>query len=764
MLLKHPSIRVKIILLLTLVSVAALLLASAAFVWNDRQLLLQAEQQKIDTMGKLLAAQIKPLLRAGEASKVHESLQLLGIYPAVKAALLKNAQGETLATYRRSQAISAVKNSKNIHGLQSFMGQKGKVFQLDIDLEMQVGLFQDLTNLYGILAAMIVGVLLIIAWVSLLLQRWVSKPAHAIAMDVFRIRESGDYTQRLSEKGSLELLQLSKNINMMLMDVERQYAQSSMSNEKMEKKVAARTKQLQKHVDALQRSEDNLDKIMQAMERAGEAVSITDAQGKLEYINPAFSRVTGYEFHDLKGVQGSVLVAAGLVTEDMMPKIQNKALFGDVWEGERLCSRKGGEKYPALLSVAAICDKKNTVSHYVTILRDCSDRSNLEEQLRQAQKMEAVGVLVGGIAHDFNNLLAGIIGSLELAKHDIREPDKALGWLDDIESISHRAAETISKLLAFARKDRVEMKPLSVNDFLTGVERLAKVGIRADVEVKVRCSAAKIWVSGDENQLQQVLLNLLNNAVDAMDFEAGKRSWIAIDLTEFEASTEFRSHHPNITAQRFACLKVRDNGCGFDAEVKAKIFEPFFTTKVVGKGTGLGLSMAYGIIERHGGVMEVDSVPDKGAEFRIYLPCTSAPEGKAAKKHDGKMPHGKGELILLADDEQVVRDMGVRLLERLEYRVIVAEDGLEAVRLFEKHQQEIGMVILDLVMPRMGGTVVAKKMRALRKDLPILFVTGYDLNSTLIDAQEIVGAEVLTKPYSLNDFSRAVYRMVDAVK
>jgi len=749
------SIRMRLVVMLVAVSVVALSLASAGLLWVQKDLLLHEEHEESEIMADLVASMVAIPLQQHDLVGLKQIMGSIKVHDNVIAINIFDNQRNTLAAYEHKQEIADGETLEN----EKVIVLNGKAIGNIQVIQGMTAINVELAKIYKLIGLMILGVLMIIACMAWLVQKWLSKPLILLSDEMLHIQQSGDYSIRISEDGHDEITQLAESFNNLLVCIEQRDAQLSQSHGDLEELVKSRTLELHEKIKSLKRTEQNLEKVMHAMERAGEAVLIMDAKGHAEYVNPAFIRVTGYQLTDLEQQAQAGIVVAGVVEASMLDDIQHTALKDDVWEGRLSCQCKNGESYSAMVCLAAIYDEHKQVTHYVSILRDMTEEEYLQEQLRHSQKMEAVGVLVGGIAHDFNNLLAGIVGSLELAKVDIDEPEKALAWLDDIESISHRAAETIAKLLAFARKDQVNMKTLSLNDFMSDMERMAKVAIREDVDLSFHASEENVWIHADANQLQQVLLNLLNNAVDAMD--EARQAKITVTLACVDGSEVFYGKHPQVKKGRFVCIAVRDNGCGFDTSIKEKIFEPFFTTKQVGKGTGLGLSMAYGIIERHGGALEVSSTLGVGTEFSIYLPCVEVQAMEPVNEIRQELSHGHGQWVLLADDEKIVRDMGQRLLERLEYHVLVAEDGLKALDMFKQHQDKIALVILDLVMPRMGGSVAAKHMRALQEDLPIMFVTGYDLNSTLVDVKGIKGIEILSKPYRVDEFSQIVRRMIE---
>ena len=395
------------------------------------------------------------------------------------------------------------------------------------------------------------------------------------------------------------------------------------------------------------------------------------------------------------------------------------------------------------------------IAHDVTAYKD------LERQFLQAQKMEAVGALVGGIAHDFNNMLASIVGNIYLAKRSISQgaSEKAVEKLDHVEVASQQAAAMVSRLLGFSRKGVQNMTQCSLNAFVKESLKLARVTIPENIQLERHIASEDLLVQADVVQLQQVLLNLLNNARDAL--EGVSSPSITIRVSSFEVTPSFIRTHQGIQATRFAQLMVRDNGTGISEEDIAHVFEPFFTTKGVGKGTGLGLSMVRSAIEQHHGVLEVERVADGGTAFYVYLPCVERVAQVSPLQGKQAVVQGHGEVILLADDDVHVRSTTAQVLESFNYRVLQAEDGMEAWELLQKHSGHIDILVLDVVMPECSGLELMKKVRAYDEALPILLMTGYDKDHAMLDEAEQEHIEVLMKPIPFHILSQSVHALLE---
>jgi PAS domain S-box-containing protein len=365
-------------------------------------------------------------------------------------------------------------------------------------------------------------------------------------------------------------------------------------------------------------AENRLRTLSRALEQAGEAVIITGHDGLIEYTNPAFTAITGYTPDEVWGQDMQILKMKGDQREACPYKAMWKAVrAGQVWQKELTGLCKDGREITMFMSFAPITDDQGRMSHFVGIQQDITEHVELEERLRQAQKMEAIGTLVGGIAHDFNNVLAGMTGSLFLAKQQTQHLPTVTEKIELSEKLAFSASRMVQQLLTFARKGAVEIKPMDLGRFMQETHRLYELSIPDTIDYRGVFCAQELPIRGDDTQLQQMIINLLNNARDAI---AGvEKPCITLTLEAFDASPAFRRRH-SVTDPRFARISIEDNGSGIPDDIKARIFEPFFTTKEVGSGTGLGLAMVYGTITSHGGLIDVESTPGTGTAFRIYLP------------------------------------------------------------------------------------------------------------------------------------------------
>ena len=388
-----------------------------------------------------------------------------------------------------------------------------------------------------------------------------------------------------------------------------------------------------------------------------------------------------------------------------------------------------------------------------------------EARFFQAQKMETIGTLVGGIAHDFNNMLAGINANLFMIKRKTKGNSDVQRRSVDIEQLVMRASDMIKQLLTFARKDRVALEQLDLVPFITEAFKLAEVSISEKIQIELENNCKTLLIQGNKTQLQQVLMNMLNNARDAV--KGASSPVILVKVDKYVPSPAFKRRHPNLTAEEYATITVIDNGKGIPEGEVGKIFEPFYSTKEVGKGTGLGLSMCYGAIQSHGGTIRVQSMVGQGTGFKIYIPVCNHFEDlivDASFRDSSTLSIGLGETILLVDDDQDLRESQKEALVSLGYHVLEAKHGKEAVALFEKYQDSIHLVLTDVTMPVMGGVTAVEHMREIKPNIRVIFATGYDKDDTL-NGERLPGVEefVLNKPYTIDKLNKVIQQQLRMV-
>ncbi|NNJ73377.1 MAG: response regulator [Enterobacterales bacterium] len=371
--------------------------------------------------------------------------------------------------------------------------------------------------------------------------------------------------------------------------------------------------------------------------------------------------------------------------------------------------------------------------------------------------MQALGTLVGGIAHDFNNMLAGITGNIYLAKKLTQDKPNVVEKLTNAEDLSFRAAEMIKQLLTFARKDRVNMKLFALNSFINETIKLIQSSIPENITVIQEISDEVIHISGDKSQIHQILLNLINNACDAVAQEDAPR--ITIRLEVLKVDKAYIKKHPSAQAGDYAHLSVADNGPGIPENNRARVFEPFYTTKDVGKGTGLGLAMVFGAMKNHHGFVEVDGIENEGSIFNIYLPLMDPQIAEtSSNRNNVNTTQGLGETILLVDDEADVVDTGKHVLRSMGYRVMTAINGQQAVAMYKEHSGKIDLIVMDVIMPVLSGDKAAKQIREINPAVKIIFATGYDKGAQIETENEVV----ISKPFAIEKMSALIRKTIDS--
>jgi PAS domain S-box-containing protein len=483
---------------------------------------------------------------------------------------------------------------------------------------------------------------------------------------------------------------------------------------------------------------------------------------RFTYVSPSVTAQLGYSVAEAMAESPDTILAPTSL-ETLRNSVGDQSVLEHVAREGRGWSRtmeleqirKDGSTIWTEVTVTVLHDASGRPIEFLGVSRDITDRKRLEGQLLQAQKMESIGTLAGGIAHDFNNLLGGILGFASLTKSKIPIEHQIYEYVDTIEKSATRAAKLTSQLLAFARGGKYEPRPINLNSIIN--ETLEIIGRTFDKSIEIETSFCDAipTVEADAGQMQQVIMNLCVNAHDAM--ETGGKLILRTDV-ETVTHTYFKA---NMTVQpgAYVTMTVSDTGIGIEKDEVQRIFEPFYTTKKPGKGTGLGLSMVYGAVKNHGGFVNVYSEPAMGTTFKVYLPASDKPE--LHEPDESGRATGGNELILVADDEEAIRTLAKEILESHGYRVMLAEDGREAVDLFEKHHGELGLVILDMVMPRMGGRETFLKMKELNPQARALLSTGYSQDGK---AEEILKSGVrgfIQKPYQVDTLLSKVRSVLD---
>lgn len=493
-------------------------------------------------------------------------------------------------------------------------------------------------------------------------------------------------------------------------------------------------------------------------EHAGWGVAIVSAHdGTIETVNPAFASMHGWSVEELRGKPMAELSPAGREEFPRMNPLFD-ARGHQIWETERL--RRNGVAFPALIDATAIKDADGQVTYYAVNVQDLTERRRAEEQVRQAQKMEAVGRLAGGVAHDFNNMMMIIMGFSDFLLTTLERGDPRWADADEIRKAADRAMHLTRQLLGFGRQQLVARHVLSLNEVVSGMERMLRPLLGEDIRLVTNLSVGLGGVEADYGQLDQVVMNLALNARDAM--RGGGRLTIETLDVELPEGYAYRHIGIDIPAGPYVMLIVSDTGHGMTQEVKARLFEPFFTTKPATQNTGLGLATVYGIVAQSGGYIWVDSEPEMGTSFKICFPRVEAEDGMADIPAQQSGPTRGSETILLVEDEEAVRSVAARVLQNQGYRVLASPNGQEALSLLEEAQGKIDLVLTDVVMPDMGGLELAARLQGRWPGLKVVYMSGYAEGDKLQPGMEYYERSFLQKPFSAESLVLKVREVLDA--
>ena len=504
-------------------------------------------------------------------------------------------------------------------------------------------------------------------------------------------------------------------------------------------------------------AEESVRKLSQAIEQSPVSIVITDVEGSIEFVNAKFTQITGYTFAEALG-QNPRILKSGETPSEEYRRLWETIGSGGVWEGEFHNRKKNGELFWEHATIAPVRNAENVITHYVAVKEDITERKKLEEQLRQTQKMEAVGQLAGGIAHDYNNMLGVIIGRAEMALEKAAMDDPLREDIGEILAAGLRSSEITRQLLTFARKQTIMPKILDLNKTVEGTLKLLLRLIGENIRLNW-LPGSTIWpVKMDPSQIDQILANLCVNARDAI---AGVGD-VTIETKNAAFDEAYCAKHKFFSPGEYVMLAVSDNGGGMDKRTMDKIFEPFFTTKEVGKGTGLGLATVYGIVKQNAGFIHAYSEPERGSTFNIYLP-RHVVDTEHATKESPLAPNASGyEAILLVEDDPAILNMVRMMLEKSGYAVFAAQTPTEAMRIALENSGDIDLLITDLVMPEMTGRDLAKRLNALFPQLKSLFMSGY--SGGVIARHSVLeeGLSFIQKPFSQWELAAKVRETLDS--
>ena len=607
----------------------------------------------------------------------------------------------------------------------------------------------ELMKIYAGVGLMVVVISLVLAFVlSTRLQRVISGPIIALVNTAKAISERQDYSLRAQKFSQDELAPFIDSFNQMLMRIQEQDGALRRAKDQLEDRVEARTLELRE----LQRQ---LELILNS---AGEGIYGVDLAGRITFANPAAAKALGLQVADMLGKPGHDTV--GHASARAVPHPAGECpVCASLRENQaqqatdQRFTRKDGVTFPVEYVSTPILEG-GAARGVVVVFKDITEQRSLEQQLRQAQKMESIGRLAAGISHDFTNLLMIIRGHATLLSQSPQGGQEGADAIKQIQDAAERATTLTQQLLAFSRKQVLQRKVLDLNSVVLNITRMLTRLLGEDVELRLSLAAGLPPIFADTGMLEQVIINLAVNARDAMP--GGGKLFLATVARPVDAA--YARRYPEARAGQFICLSVTDTGCGMDAQTLNRIFEPFFTTKDVGKGTGLGLATVYGVVKQHQGWLEVSSQPGKGSCFQVLLPVTEAkaqpepvPAAGAPESLDG---HGT---VLVVEDEASLRSLTRRYLQQRGYRVLEAGSGVEAIELWDRCKEPVDLLFTDMVLPQgISGGELAKRLKARQASLRVLYTSGYTLEMTARDLDLQPGINFLAKPYTEEVLAKAV--------
>jgi PAS domain S-box-containing protein len=683
---------------------------------------------------------------AEECSSCHHSPEITGRISTVQG-LIQEYQTEL------SHYITASANKERIEriGLEAAsIGNQILIQTEDMSLiasrhlgELTGKAMIKIKNVRTILFMTLISAFILGLAVSINLIKSITRPIQEL-VNATRIIASGSIGYETSFNDKSEFGELAKNFNIMSAALKEGYDNLETANIELQREVADRKR-------AEEKIEKAYKKTYNILEKSPFGIFVVNESGQVDYANPAMLELSCDEPEDFVGMNIFKSHAYGELGIDQKIKAALEGIPFHVGPVEYTGTRTMVRNF---IGIPLDEEEERKVLIFVD---DVTEREKLEEQLRHAQKMEAIGTLTGGLAHEFNNIMTAIIGSAELFLEEVEKDDPLREYPEIILSSALRAANLTQSLLAYSRKQITNKWMFSINAVINNVQRIISGIVSDDIKVEVTGADDDVMILADSNQIEQVLINLVTNACDAMP-DGGT---LTIQAGRVEIDDDFIRERGKGEPGEYALISVADTGAGVDEETQEKMFEPFFTTKDVGKGTGLGLSMVYGIVERHNGFIDILSKPGEGTTFGVYLPAVKATAEDAEIEEQSISTDGK-ETILLAEDDMRVRQLLKISLEKAGYGVIEAIDGEDAIKKFMKNSGAVELLLTDVIMPGKNGKEVYDEIVKAKADIKVIFMSGYA--DRLIHEKGISSDEknFLSKPVARKKLLRRLREVLDS--
>jgi len=508
-----------------------------------------------------------------------------------------------------------------------------------------------------------------------------------------------------------------------------------------------------------------IQRLAEVIRQSSEAIVITDKAAKIIYVNPAFEKITGYKLKEVISKNPKIL-KSGKMNKDFYKNLWETILEGKPWNGTFINKKKDGSIFYESATIFPIFNEKGEITNFAAVKRDITGEKKLEEQLIQAQKMEAIGTLTGGIAHDFNNLLTVINGYTDMALKRFDENDPSYKIFKAINGAGIKAEKLVKHLLAFSRKQVYNPKIVNINTIIKNLKKLLTRYLSEDIKLDLALNKDIANIKADPNQIEQILINLVVNARDAINEKKDKKSLniITIETGNVRIKNDYVLKHPGSRIGNFVFFAVSDTGIGIDDSIKEKIFDPFFSTK--GKaGSGLGLSTVYGIVKQNNGFVYAYSEKGKGTTIKVYWPATKLKEDKVEEKiKDEEEILGGSEILLFVEDEKEILKFAATGLKSLGYKVITAPNGREALKVIKEKRVKPDILITDLIMPKMDGEELAKEMKKRFPRIKVIYTSGYTnnhiVNKGILDKR----VNFISKPYTITELNKKIREVMKKKK